>query len=369
MQCSPKKLSQVLATAALIALTAPTMAAETPRLQFTNGDVQIQDINGILRPAIKGDFILPGEKIITGDGGMAQLRVFKQGVVALKAKSEITIEPPVRDLFSVKIDRGLIRTVTKLAKQTGVIDVITPGANIAVDKGDALTGVSLDRVDKVTHNQVLDGKVEIQTGDIKRIADVGKVLEIAPNDGAVKEIIKKPDAMILRVPEPTLALDVRKPVEANDIISKPLVDREPATFSKDLGKIARFQPERVVPTKPVESPISKLTNFEPAIKNPKLALETKQLNPKINPIEKVELIKLGGDVKTAAGGSNFGVVFQNDKGKTLIKGLDDTKVSSDIGKTVKQTVTLTNPQFQPDVKDSTKLILDTKKINTCLFRC
>lgn len=365
MQCSPKKISQALATAVLVSLAAPSMAAETPRLQFTNGPVQIQDVNGVLRPAIKGDFILPGEKIITGDGGMAQLRVFKQGVVALKAKSEITIEPPVRDLFSVKIDKGLIRTVTKLAKQVGKIDVITPGASIAVDTGDVLTGVSLDRADKTTHNQVLDGKVEIQTGDIKRIADVGKVFEIAPNDGAVKEVITKPDAMNLRVPEPKLALDVRKPVEANDIISKPLVTREPATFTKDLGKIAAFQPGRIVPTKPVEKPISRIPTIKPVASDLKLVKEPPK---RINPIEKIELIKLEGAVKTASG-SDFGVVFQNNTGKTVIKGLDNTRVDPNIGKTVKQTVTLNNPQFQKDTKDSTKLILDNTKITKCLVRC
>ena len=150
MQCSPKKLSQTLTAALFLACALPGQAAETPRLQFTIGDVQIQDANGNLRPAIKGDFIRPGEKIITGNGGMAQLRMFNQGVVALKAGSEITVEPPIQEQFSVKLDRGLIRTVTKLADRVGKIDVLTPGANIAAPKDsdivrlEALLGSSWD---------------------------------------------------------------------------------------------------------------------------------------------------------------------------------------------------------------------------------
>ena len=82
----------------LAALQSSVGAVELPKVQFVNGDVRLLQPNGITVPIKKGDVIHPGEKLITGDGGVAQIRASNQGVIALRKNSEIEFKP-VADKF------------------------------------------------------------------------------------------------------------------------------------------------------------------------------------------------------------------------------------------------------------------------------
>jgi len=223
----------VFCLAALFASSA--FAVEMPRLQFAIGEVIAIGLDGKERILKKGDALQPGEKMLTKKGAMAQLRLFKQGVVVLRDDSELLLMPPVKGEFGVSLDKGLMRTVTKLAYRQGKIDVLTPGADIAVQAGDVLTGVGIGGKEKDTLSQVLDGKVKVTTGKQETVAAIGKVLQITPGGGSVKVIDKLPDVMQLRLPQPS--------GKVSPALKGNTAKKIGGTFNSDATKIAVLNPK------------------------------------------------------------------------------------------------------------------------------
>lgn len=245
-------------------VTMGSWAQEMPRLQFAIGEVKAIGLDGNERDLNKGDVLKPGEKLVTRDGAMAQLRIFEQGVVVLRDDSQLELKPAVNGQFGVSLEKGLLRTVTKLAKKKGRIDVITPVADIAVQAGDVLTGVNLGKTDQVTHNQVLDGQIKITTGAGEKFADIGKILKISPADGGITIADQVPDGMKLRVPNPTLAVNVDFKGNTTKGIA--------GSFSNDSGRLAAIRPDignvvarpGVVSGSKLASAITAPAKFEPS---------------------------------------------------------------------------------------------------------
>lgn len=203
---SKPKIGCRLAIACLAALfSAGALAANNlPRLQFGIGDVKAVSPVGKIRKLIKGDVLLPGEKMVTGHGAMAQLRIFEQGVVVLKDRGQLELNPAVDGKFSVSLDQGLLRTVTKLGHRRGKIDVATSAAEIVVQSGDVLTGVGVEKSARATtHNHVLDGKVTVKTSAGERDVGIGKTVKINPLGGEVNAVDRAPDVMQLSGPAPS----------------------------------------------------------------------------------------------------------------------------------------------------------------------
>lgn len=148
-----------LATALLAATGAG--AAEPPRLQFVAGDVSVLRADGTRVAAQKGDLLEPGDRLITGARGMAQVRAADQGVVALRPASEIEFKPQALGL-GVVLNQGQVRAVTDLGGPTsGRLQVITPDSNIAVSRGDVETGFIPAPEGSSTFSQVRTGEVTL----------------------------------------------------------------------------------------------------------------------------------------------------------------------------------------------------------------
>jgi len=212
-----------------------------PRLQFGIGDVKAVSPAGKIRKLIKGDVLLPGEKMVTGHGAMAQLRIFEQGVVVLKDRGQLELKPAVNGKFTVSLDQGLMRTVTKLGYRRGKIDVATPAAEIAVQSGDVLTGVGVGKSARATtHNHVLDGKVRVKTKAGESVVDIGKIVQINPLGGVVNAVDKVPDAMQLRVPAPSAGVSAA--------LNGATAGKLGSAFKRDRTKRAVLNP-RDAPTK------------------------------------------------------------------------------------------------------------------------
>jgi hypothetical protein len=123
------------------ALSVGAQAAEGSRIQFVTGAVKVIRADGTEVPAAKGDIIGPGDRLVTGADGMAQVRALDQGVLALRANSECRFEQRGSGL-DVALTRGQLRTVTDLGGATkGMINVTTPDSRLAVGDGDVETGV------------------------------------------------------------------------------------------------------------------------------------------------------------------------------------------------------------------------------------
>jgi len=228
-------------------------AVEMPRLQFAIGDVYAIGTDDIQRRVKKGDKLLPGERLVTGKGAMAQLRIFDQGVVVLKGNGLLELQKPIDDKFSVMLDKGLMRTVTRLGYKLGKIDVIAPGVDLDVEAGDVLTGVGLfGQEDTATLYRVLDGDIRVKTGKQEKIAQVGKVVKVDAFRDQEDALEVTPDAMRLKVPEPKSISGSAPEGSAASVSSRSAAAFKGSTaaslgksFDSDMSKIAVLNPGAV----------------------------------------------------------------------------------------------------------------------------
>jgi len=228
-------------------------AVEMPRLQFAIGDVYAIGTDDIQRRVKKGDKLLPGERLVTGKGAMAQLRIFDQGVVVLKGNGLLELQKPIDDKFAVMLDKGLMRTVTRLGYKLGRIDVIAPGVDLDVEAGDVLTGVGLfGQEDTATLYRVLDGDIKVKTGKQEKIAQVGKVVKVDAFRGQEDALEVTPDAMRLKVPEPKSISGTLPGGSTASVSSRSAAAFKGSTaaslgksFDSDMSKIAVLNPGAV----------------------------------------------------------------------------------------------------------------------------
>lgn len=137
---APQTLSVILCAS----LSGSLYAAEPmPKVQFVTGDVSLIHADGSQSPVRKGDEIAPGERLVTGPNGMAQIRAIDQGVLALRPDSECEFKPGSNGM-DVALNHGQLRAVTDVVgDKKGFINVLTPDSKIAVGNGDVETGVRM----------------------------------------------------------------------------------------------------------------------------------------------------------------------------------------------------------------------------------
>lgn len=144
-----------------VLLASGTAAAEPPRIQFVNGDVSVLRADGTRAPVRKGDALNPGDRLLTGAGGMAQVRAEGEGVVAVRPRSEIEFKPEGPGL-GVVLNQGQVRTVTDIGGPTlGTLRVVTPDTVLAVEGGDLETGVLAPGDGGNTFNMARSGAVTV----------------------------------------------------------------------------------------------------------------------------------------------------------------------------------------------------------------
>jgi len=138
----PVRLAFAVAALATLALHSPQVAAQ-PAATFLAaiGEVQVIDAAGQVRAGERGGPLVPGDRILIGASGLAQLRFSDGGMLSLRANSELRI-----DGYSYQGDRDAsASSVLQLLKGglraiTGAIarlnrsgySVVTPTATIGV---------------------------------------------------------------------------------------------------------------------------------------------------------------------------------------------------------------------------------------------
>jgi hypothetical protein len=115
-------------------------AAEPVRVQFVSGEVKAIGADGSTRTLTKGDVVGSGDRLITGDNGLLQLRAEGQGVVALRSDTEVVL-PSVDEGLTVNLQSGQLRTVTGFPGQDGNVKLTTPAGVVDVANGDVVTAV------------------------------------------------------------------------------------------------------------------------------------------------------------------------------------------------------------------------------------
>lgn len=223
-----------------LALAAPlaAMAEETPRVLFCSGECFAVDANGLRTPAPKGTELLAGQRLETGRGSYAQVRLGADAAFGIGERARVRL-----DSNGVFLDEGRIRLVggEAIGRTTRPVELRTDdsifvlrGADIEMKKsgptgpaspvlvklnaGDAtVSGAALTNggVQLVTNGSVIPGaplpSTELaaatpakSTGPVAQSGGViSGVLKIAPV--ALRPIAQPPTVIAPRVP-PTLNL-------------------------------------------------------------------------------------------------------------------------------------------------------------------
>ena len=87
-------LAGALALVCASGVQAQEMPQEIGKLIFANGDVRIVGEDGQSRPAKQGDLIAPGERVVTGNAALAQVKMLDGGRVGVRPDSSVAFEPP-----------------------------------------------------------------------------------------------------------------------------------------------------------------------------------------------------------------------------------------------------------------------------------
>ena len=90
----PAILAAAIALLYAGAVQAQQDGTEVGKLIFANGDVSIVGKDGRSRPAKQGDLIAPGERVVTGDGALAQVKMLDGGRVGVRPDSSVGFDPP-----------------------------------------------------------------------------------------------------------------------------------------------------------------------------------------------------------------------------------------------------------------------------------
>lgn len=230
------------AVAFALAFPLTTLAADAPegQLLFVAGPVVIVDAVGAERVAKKGDLIAPGERLVTGIGGMGQLKMSDGSFIGIRPDSDLKIEklPPSgasgdgeRHLHLAK---GSVRTlnleVAGKAKPLPIV-VATLTGDISLRNADSESVVVPQRSGNAspgTYSRIAIGDGEIKSpGGDTRLAlnsvtfvpqggaaprtDSGMLPDIAPKVAVVQSAqtgpgVTTPPSPLLTVGAPLVAL-------------------------------------------------------------------------------------------------------------------------------------------------------------------
>lgn len=180
-------LRKLTASLLLLAFTAGIAFAAAGKVQFTIGDVKIQDGKQAVRIPKKGDEINAGDTLITGGNGSLQVTLADGGLLAVRPNTQMRIDDYA---YSGKADDKNNKSVFSLAKGTfrsitGAIGqnnkegyrVNTPGATMGIRGTDhepavvlplppgQLPQTPLQAAPPGTYDRVNSGQTFIQTPD------------------------------------------------------------------------------------------------------------------------------------------------------------------------------------------------------------
>jgi hypothetical protein len=97
---------------ALTLASMPVVAQEAPRVIFCAGSCFAVDQNGVRTPAPKGTELRPDQRLETGPGGYAQVKLSQETAFAVAERAQVRFDQKsVRDRDVVILDQGRIRVV------------------------------------------------------------------------------------------------------------------------------------------------------------------------------------------------------------------------------------------------------------------
>jgi len=159
------------------------------RVLFVSGPAGIVDASGTERIMSQGDPVRVGDRLVTRDGAMGQIKLSDGSLVALRPASALTVEShgaASREGIStvVRLERGAIRVInreTLVGGSQSALLVRTPTATIRLVNADGdafVIGVPASGTQDVnpgTYSRVIAGAGSIQTGQGNLWLELGAV--------------------------------------------------------------------------------------------------------------------------------------------------------------------------------------------------
>lgn len=163
--------------------TAQGTSAAVGTVLFAKGDVVIQATDGSQRAARRGDALGPGERLITGDGSIGQVRMNDGARLSVRPRSDVRLpqasapgKPRVLQLRD-----GNIR-VLNLAAETGSThpyEVATPFGRMELANSDALAALG-----SPSEGGPRGAFVKLNAGRANAASGSGEILELVPGETA-----------------------------------------------------------------------------------------------------------------------------------------------------------------------------------------
>jgi len=118
----------------------PALAQEAPRVIFCTGSCFAVDQNGVRTPAPKGTQLRPDQRLETGPGGYAQVKLNQETAFAVAEGAQVRFDQrSVRDRDLVILDQGRIRVVGGEAigkPEKRAVELRTPDGTFALHGAD-----------------------------------------------------------------------------------------------------------------------------------------------------------------------------------------------------------------------------------------
>ena len=185
--------------AMLAAFAATAWAAPAGTLLFARGDLQIIDAAGSARVGKAGDLLQPGERVVTRDGAVCQIKLWDGSLVGVRPDTELKFELPeqasARAKHVIAIVKGGLRVVNvdlrdgrarvpvQLMSPTGRVDLTNADAESRVVSPEALQKAGVKDAGLYTRLQAGTGIVRTGTVEVPialRTVTFTPRLDVAP---------------------------------------------------------------------------------------------------------------------------------------------------------------------------------------------
>lgn len=205
-----------LLTSALAMLAAPVFAAPAGTLLFTKGDLQIINAAGVSRVGKAGDVLQPGERLVTPEGAVCQIRLWDGSLIGVRPDTELKVELPDQAsaraksviqmvkgglrVINVDLRDGKVHVPITLQSPTGIVDLTNADAESRVVSAETLKKAGVK--DPGLYTRVQIGKGTIRTGAVE-VPIAIRTVAFTPTIDVAPTLVSSPSTGLFA--SPTLA--------------------------------------------------------------------------------------------------------------------------------------------------------------------
>lgn len=259
----------------LIVFTLPGIghAVEAGKFQFVIGDIKVVSASGVERVPVKGEAFNPGETIITGVSGSAQIRMSDGGLVAVRPDTQMKLTQYVfngredgSERKLVSLIKGGFRAITGLIgnRNKENYKILTPSATIGIRGTDHEAVVippnATGGFQAGTYDRVYRGATIIETDKGKLIVNPNQV-GFTPGKGIAPVLLPKiPEFFESKSRRPDVVKDQQKDSkDADESDPKKGVVKGSSARSLSTVKGERETPDSKDATTNLRSPLDATT--------------------------------------------------------------------------------------------------------------